>query len=72
MACYLAVVKHPIDASPAEKRRALTEGLGYIAMALVAEHDYDVEQLEQAMQEAQAEGELELEMKAQREEGNGD
>lgn len=68
MATYCAVVKYRLDASPDEKRRELLEGLGMIGMELVAEHDFDLERIERAFEDAQGEAELELEMKARREE----
>lgn len=68
MTTYMAVVKYPVDATLGEKRHALLEGLNMIAMELVAEHDFEVEDLERALEDAQGEGELELEMKKKREE----
>ena len=65
MAAYRAVVKYPIDATDAEKKRALLEGLGMIAMELVAEHGFGIGNIEEAFEDAQGEAELELEMKAQ-------
>lgn len=72
MTAYMAVVKYAIDASDKEKRRALLEGLGMIAMELVVEHDFDVNDLENAFADAQNEGEFELEMKRNREEEQDD
>jgi hypothetical protein len=68
MTVYMAVVKYPVDASLNDKSNALLEGLSMIAMELVAEHDFEVGDLENAFADAQFEGELELDMKCQREE----
>lgn len=72
MAVFLAVVKYAVEASPEEKRRALLQGLCDIAMELVAEHDFKIEDLERAFEDAQSEGELELDMKRLREEEESD
>lgn len=67
MTAYCAVVKYPIDADLKVKRRELVEGLTFIAMELVAEHNFDLGQIESAFEDAQSEAEFELEMKAKRE-----
>ncbi len=66
MSAYCAVVKYALDAPAQEKRRALLEGLGMICMELVAEHGFDREQIEEALESAEMDAELELEMKRQR------
>lgn len=66
MTAYRAVVKYPVDADLKVKRRELLEGLGFIAMELVAEHDFDGAQLEEAFEDAYSEAQSELEMKEAR------
>lgn len=66
MTGYFAVVRYPVDASIKEKRRVLIEGLGYICMELIAEHKISLEDLEDALQNAQGEAELEIDMAQQR------
>jgi hypothetical protein len=66
VASYCAVVKYALDDDQASKRRALTEGLGMIAMELVAEHGFTAADIEEALEAAQGEAELELEMKGHR------
>jgi hypothetical protein len=68
MTMYYAAVKYALDDTKEQKRRALTEGLGTICMELVAEYDFDLGQLERALEDAQCEAELELDMKRTREE----
>lgn len=68
----MAVVKYPVDAEPKVKRRELLEGLGMIAMELVAEHNYTIEQIEDAFIDAQGDAEQEFEMKRQRESKDND
>lgn len=72
MTTYRAVVKVPVDATPARKKKTLLEGLGEICMELVAEYDFEISDIEDALQDAQGDAELELEMKAKRDqEGKG-
>lgn len=52
-AAYLAVVKYPLHAPAAEKRRLLVEGLALIALELVEEHGLGVGLLNDAFEEAQ-------------------
>lgn len=68
MTMYYAAVKYAVDDTPAQKKRALREGLGTICMELVAEFDFDLAQIEDALADAQSEAELELDMKREREE----
>lgn len=67
MTTYRAVVKYPIDAEPKIKERELREGLGYILMELVSDHDYTLGKVESVMEDAQQEAEMELQMKEARE-----
>lgn len=63
---YRAVVKYALDASDEQKRKALLDGLGEIAMELVAEHDFTIEDLERALEEAGSEGFYEAELREER------
>lgn len=66
---YRAVVKYPLDASDEDKRRALVEGLNEIAMELVAEHDYDLNQIEDVFEDAYSYAQDEHDAKRMRAEG---
>lgn len=68
MTTYYAVVKYAIDDDEKIKRRALTEGLGMICMQLVAEFGFTLDQIENALANAQGEAEMELDYKRMREE----
>lgn len=63
MATYCAVVKYPLDANLSIKKRELLEGLGMIAMELVAEHDFTIDEIQEAFDIALGEAELEFQMK---------
>lgn len=56
---YRAVVKYAVDASDAEKRGALEEGIAECAMELYAEHGLPLDELELIWRTAQSDVQLE-------------
>lgn len=54
------MVKYPVDADDATKRRELIDGIGYCLGELISEHGYDQPKLERLMEDVGGDAELEL------------
>ena len=52
MTTYYAAIKYPVDASTAEKVKALRDGLELVAMELIEEHGCDLADVEEWLENA--------------------
>jgi hypothetical protein len=59
MTTYRAVVKYPLDASDAEKRKALKQGLSECALELYGELGLTVQEVDACLEDALGDVELE-------------